>query len=370
MIKIEEIRYYQIRLPLKYVFETSFGKFKYTSSIIVRFKYRDYVGYGEIPVEERPWYSYEDVETALHISRDFLSKAILDREYSSVDEFNRDLNVIRGHNIAKTGHEMAFLDLVAKVVNKPLYKLLGGVRNVISSGVSIGVIGNLNELFRQISIFLDFKYQRIKIKIKPGWDLNVLNAIRREYGDIPLQVDANASYDYNLHRDVLRRFDEFNLLMIEQPLHYDDLYFHSLLQREINTPICLDESIKSFYDVLAALKLNSCRVINVKPARVGGILITKMISDYTERHGIPIWIGGLLETGIGKAHLIATATFSNVKYPSDISGSSRYFEEDIIEPPWTVENGYIKLRDEAGIGVEVLEDKIKKYRIREFILKS
>jgi len=370
MIRIDKIEYYLIRLPLRYIFETSFGRFKYTSSIIVKFSYGDFSGYGEIPVEEGPWYSYETIETALHVSRDFISKIILGKEYNSVEDMYRDISVIRGHNITKTGHEMAFLDLLGKLRKEPLYKLIGGLKDRIEAGVSIGVIGDLNELFKQINTFLDVGYLRIKIKIKPKWDIDVISAIRKYYGDIPLQVDANACYDYNLHSETLHKLDRFDLLMIEQPLHYNDLFYHSKLQKEIKTPICLDESIKSMYYVIAASKLGSCKIINVKPARVGGILETIKINNYTKSIGIPIWIGGLLETGVGKAHLIAAATLDNVKYPSDISGSMRYFEEDIIDPPITVENGYIKVINKPGIGVEVLENRIKKYLVKEFSQKS
>lgn len=367
-IKIDKIIYYHIKMPLKFIFETSFGSFKYNDSIIVEFISNDYRGYGEIPVNEGPWYTYETVKTALHISLDFVSKLILNRLYNSIHDFISSMEMIRGHNMVKGGHEMAFLDLISKIENMPLHKYIGGVKESIESGISIGVINDIDELLRQIGYFLDFGFRRIKIKVKPGWDIKPIKIIRKEYGDVPLQVDANGSFLYDKHHDILLEMDNYDLIMIEQPLNYNDLYEHSLLQSELKTPICLDESIKNIYDAISAVKMDSCKIINIKPPRVGGMMESIKISEYCERNNIPVWIGGLLETGIGKSHLVAIATLSNVKYPSDISGSERYYEEDIIDPPITVKNGYIKVSDKPGIGVEVLEDKLLKYCLKKYCL--
>jgi len=365
MVVIKEIFYYHISMPLKMTFQTSFGETNTHDTIIIKVVSSDLAGYSEIPVNTGPWYSYETITTALHVSLDFIAPRILGADIQDIGEIKDLIKNIRGHEMAKAGHEMAVLDLIAKYENKPLAKLIGGVKSKIEAGVSIGVISDLEKLHREVSRFLDEGYRRIKIKIKPGWDLDPIDMIRREFGKIKLQVDANAAYDLDKHLDVFIDMDRYDLLMLEQPLHYNDLYRHSILRSKISTPICLDESIRDIYDTEAAIALGSCDVINVKPPRVGGLLETIKINNYAEKHDIPIWIGGLLESGIGRGHLVAAATLSNVKYPCDISASNRYYDMDIVEPEWVVEKGYIDVPREAGIGVEVREDRILKYLVRE-----
>jgi O-succinylbenzoate synthase len=362
-LEIARVEVYHVVMKLKEPFETSFGRVVDRHGVLVKVvDSSGCVGWGEAPVDEGPWYSYETVETTLYVYREFLIPKLL--KLGSLEhprEFIEAVEGVRGYRMAKAGIEMALWDLKARLEGKPLYKLLGGVRNYVVSGVSIGVIGDEEALLKAVARFLDEGYKRIKIKIKPGWDVHPVKLIRKEFGNIPLQVDANAAYTL-AHVSVFKELDNYSLLMVEQPLSHEDLHDHAELQRQIKTPICLDESIKSLHDVKAALRLSSCRVINVKPARVGGLHESKQIHDYTMSRGFPIWIGGMLETGIGRGHLVAIATLPNVKYPCDISGSNRYWEEDIVEPPWTVKrDGTIRVPEKPGIGVEVVEERLGKY---------
>ena len=361
-MEVKRVTLYHVVMRLKSPFETSFGKTVDRHCLIVKIEERaGEVGWGESPVDEGPWYSYETVTTAVHVLRDYAVPKLLEkRSIEGPEDFLKISRRVRGHRMAKAGVEMALWDLKAKLDKKPLYKLLGGVKSRIECGISIGIIGDEQRLLKAVGEFLSRGYKRVKIKIKPGWDTRPVELIRREYGEIPLQVDANAAYTLESSR-TLKELDKHNLLMIEQPLDYDDLHDHAVLQSQLETPICLDESIKSIHDVKAAIKLGSCKVINIKPARVGGLTETKLIHDYTLEKGIPVWIGGMLETGIGRAYLVAAATLENVRYPSDIAESSRYWEEDVVEPPWTLEgDGTMKVPERRGIGVEVIEERVER----------
>ncbi len=369
-MKIKSIEVFHIVMELKSKFETSFGATKKRPALILKVTSdSDITGWSEVVAGEGPWYSYETIDTALHVIRDYIIPLIRGKEFNTPEEYIRRVSIIRGHNMAKAGIDMALWDIHAKELNKPLYKVLGGVRDKIESGVSIGIKSSIDELIKTIEYYLDQGYRRIKIKIKPGWDVDVVDVIRKRLGDIPLQVDANAAYTLN-DLPLLKRLDKYNLLMIEQPLHYDDLVEHSILQKYLNTPICLDESIKSLNDARAAYRLGSCMIINLKPGRVSGITESLRIHDFTSMTGIPIWIGGMLETGVGRAYLVSLATLPNVKYPNDISASNRYYEEDVVDPPWTIDDsGYMHTIDKPGIGVEVLEDKLMKYLVRKYVFK-
>ena len=368
MIEIKKITIYHVVMKLKNGFETSFGKTIDRHCVIIRVDSSNgLTGWGEAPVDDGPWYSWETVETTLYVYREFIipllkKNPILDHPSEFLDHVKR----VRGYRIAKAGIEFALWDLYAKLQRKPLYKVLGGVRNEIESGVSIGVIGNMDRLLKLVGYYLERGYRRIKIKIAPGWDIEPVKMIRREYGDIPLQVDANAAYTLD-QASVFKELDKYGLLMIEQPLNHEDLYEHSILQTMIKTPICLDESIKNIYDAQAGYKLGSYKVINIKPARVGGLTETLKINKFAEENNIPTWIGGMLETGIGRAFQVAAATLSSVKYPNDISESTKYYEEDVIEPPWLfTKPGILKPLEKPGIGVEVLEDRLLKYSRKRY----
>ncbi len=362
-MELKKITFYHVVTRLRESFETSFGKTIDRHCVIIAVEDNEgIVGWGEAPVDDGPWYSYETVDTTLYVYKEFIVPLLMKNPVLEKPvDFQELVRKIRGYRMAKAGIEFALWDLYAKENNMPLYKIIGGVRNRVESGISIGVIGDMNALIKAVDKYLERGYRRVKIKIKPGWDIEPVKMIRKEFGDIPLQVDANAGYTL-ADKHVFMELDKYDLLMIEQPLFYEDLYEHSILQSLIKTPLCLDESIRSLHDVMAGAKLGSFRIVNVKPARVGGLLETILIHDYTMRHGIPIWIGGMLETGIGRGFQVAAATLPNVKYPNDISESARYYEEELVEPPWTLnKDGTIAVPEKPGIGVEVLEERVKKY---------
>ena len=317
-------------------------------------------GWAEVPVEEGPWYSYETLATALHVLEDFLIPRLLSAGDVSARGAWGLMECVRGHNMAKAGLEMALWDLEARLEGRPLYEYLGGVRSRIESGVSIGITDSVEALVKEVGRRVEEGYARIKVKIKPGWDVEVVRRLREEFPDVRLQVDANAAYTLRDLRTLLA-LDEFGLEMVEQPLGYEDLADHATLARKLRTPICLDESIRGLPDAKAAYLLGSCEVINIKPSRVGGHLISRAIHDFCLSVGMGCWIGGLLETGVGKAHSVALATLPGITHPNDISASSRYWVEDIVEPEWVQEGGYIEVPRASGIGVSVREDRLEKY---------
>jgi len=370
-MEVRVIDLYHIKMKLAHPFETSFGRQVYRSCILVRVEDESgEEGWAECVAGEGPWYSYETVETAWHIIRDFIAPLVLKNEIRSPANVSKMLSRIRGHNMAKAAVEMAIWDLEAKLQKKPLARLLGGTKDRVDSGVSIGIQKSIEKLLKRIDFFLEQGYKRIKLKIKPGWDVNVISRVRKEYPDILLQVDANAAYTL---RDIntLLDLDKYGLLMIEQPLDYDDLVDHAELQSKLKTPICLDESIKKPEDAVKAYKLGSCRVINIKPGRVGGHHNSIIIHDFCLFAGIGTWIGGMLETGIGRGHLVALASLPGINYPNDISASSRYYTEDIVEPPWTLNHdGTISVPNKPGIGVEVKPDLIEKLTLKKTSLKK
>jgi len=361
LVEIRKVRIRLVEMKLKVPFETSFGRTHVRKAIIVELEGESEVGYGECPAGEDPFYSYETWATAWHIMEDFIVPRVLGREFHTPEELLQALKRIRGHNMAKTGFEEALWDLLGKLEGKSVAKLLGGVKSKIESGVSIGIKKDIETLLRTIGDYLDKGYRRIKIKIKPGWDVEVVRRIRSEFPKIPLMVDANGAYTLD-DMPVFKELDRFGLMMIEQPLSYDDLVDHAELQSKVRTPICLDESISSVSDLKAGLKLGSLRILNIKPARVGGLSVARVMHDICAEKGIPVWCGGMLETGIGRAHNVALASLPNFKLPNDISASDRYYEQDIVEPPFTLNpDGTIDVPKGPGIGVEVLHEVLERY---------
>lgn len=369
-LKINEIKLILIEKELKETFTTSFGPTKKRKIVLVRVKTDDdVIGWGESVAGNGPWFSYETYETVWITLRDFLSKLILKRDIIEPLTTFELFNPIRGHNMAKYALEGAILDAYGKTVGKSLKELVGGVKNEVEVGVSVGIKKTIDELIESIEGYLNEGYKRVKIKIKPGWDVEPLKAIRETFGDIKLQVDANAAYTME-HLETLKKLDDFNLLMIEQPFHYEDLVDHAQLQGILETPICLDESITSIHSAKAAVKLRSGKIINIKPGRVGGVYVAKQIHDLGVKNNMGLWIGGMLETGIGRSFLVALASLPGINYPSDVSASSRYWDRDIVEPEFKLSNdGKIRVPEKPGIGVEVLEDEIDKIKIRELVLK-
>ena len=364
-MKIERIELRLIKMELVSPFTTSMGTEYDVEHIIVRVDCEGITGWGECVAEATPFYSYETVQTAWHILQDFLIPSILGKDIISIDEAIQLNSRVRGHRMAKAGLEAALWDVFAKSKNISLSKMLGGTRKKIDVGVSIGIQSSEKELIKKVGGYLNEGYKRIKIKISPGNDIQYVKALRKEFPDILLQVDANSAYELK-HIDLFKAMDKFNLLLIEQPLGYEDIYDHSKLQRELKTPICLDESIHSLDDTRAAIELDSCRVINIKPGRVGGFTESKLIHNYCASKNIPVWCGGMLESGIGRAGNVALASLPNFTLPGDISASKRYYKEDIVEPEFTVnKDGTMDVPTEPGIGVEVNMKKIEKVTVKK-----
>jgi len=368
-MKVERLELVHLRMPLVHFFETSFGRFYEQETLVVRAESGGATGYGEVPAWATPSYSYETVQTAWHVIRDFLARKLKGQEIAGPGPISEIFSSVRGHNMAKAGIEMAVLDLLARAAGRPMFQVLGGERTEIPTGVSLGVEDRIEDLLGRVERAIERGYQRIKVKIKPGWDVNVLSEIRRRFPVFPLMADANGAYRLS-EADHLKRLDEFNLMMLEQPLDADDYVDHAKLQAQIRTPVCLDESIRSFDDARRALELGACRVINIKPARVGGPYNAKMIHNLARAKGIPVWCGGLLESGVGRAHNVALATLPGFTLPGDIAASDRYYREDIVDPPVTVTSrGTIQVPQGPGIGYNVVEHRLGRYCVRrEYVL--
>jgi len=363
-MKIERIGLRHIQMQLIAPFETSFGVETKVEHLIVRVDAEGLTGWGESPADAAPFYSYETVHTAWHILRDFLIPSALGQNITSIDDVIEQGARVRGHNMAKAGLEFALWDLFAQARGISLSKMLGGTRDKIAVGVSIGIQSSPDELVKRIEGYLREGYRRIKIKIAPGRDVQFTAAARQAFPKILLQVDANSAYTLG-DVETLRALDAYDLLLIEQPLSHDDIFQHSKLQAQLKTPICLDESVHSAADARAAIELKSCRNINIKPGRVSGFAESKKIHDLCAAHQIPVWHGGMLESGIGRAGNVALASLPNFTLPGDISASKRYWVEDIVEPEFTVDaEGMMAVPTEPGIGVRVRMDQLERVTVR------
>lgn len=352
-LNIEGVEIRLIRLPLNEPFETSFGKIDSRLIFLVCLHAQGLRGWGEVVASEEPRYSYETVGTAFHVIKDFFGPALVAEPITGLDELAKRLSSFRGHNMAKAGLELAYMDLLAQVRQQSLSALIGGTFKRVAVGVSLGIQPSVSQLLERVERYLNLGYQRIKLKIKPGWDLDVVAQVRRAHPNILLSVDANSAYTF-ADREHLKKLDDFDLLMIEQPLQNDDLLDHAKLQQLMTTAICLDESIVGQRQAAAALELKSCRIINIKIGRVGGYSEALGIHDSCHSSGIPVWCGGMLESGIGRAHNIALASLKGFTLPGDISASSRYFARDIIQPEVTVApDGTVTVPDTVGLGFEV-----------------
>jgi O-succinylbenzoate synthase len=366
-MKIERVEQYHVAMRLVQPFETSFGREEVVEKVIVAIYAGGLVGYGESPVEPLPLYSYETVETCWHVQRDMLIPLLLGAEVAHASDLPARFARVRGHNMAKAGIEAAVWDLEAQMAGAPLARLLGGVRERVESGVSIGIQPTVGALLERIAEYRAEGYGRIKVKIKPGWDRDVIAAIRGEYPDIRLMADANSAYTLD-DLPLLKALDDFDLLMIEQPLAHDDLLDHAALQRELRTPVCLDESITSPGRAREALALGSCAIINIKPARVGGMTAARAIHDLCQQRHVPVWCGGMLESGIGRAANLAVASLPNFTLPGDISASDRYWEQDIVEPPFVLNaDGTMDVPQGAGIGTAVVRERLEAVTVRKAV---
>jgi o-succinylbenzoate synthase len=369
-VKIERLELRLVKLPLVHFFETSFGRIDDKHFILVRLDGEGATGYGECVAEQDPYYSSETNDTAWHIITDFIAPRLLGTDYAHPRDLFPALKAIRGHNMAKAAVEMAAWDLFAKQRGEPLSGVLGGTRQRIASGVSIGIQPSLDQLAEKVERELAAGYRRIKIKIKPGWDLVPVETLRARFGAIPLMVDANAAYSL-ADADHLAALDRFELMMIEQPLDYDDIADHAVLQRRLKTPICLDESIKTVGIAREAIAAGACRIINIKPGRVGGFGESIRLHDLCASQGIPVWHGGMLESGIGRAANVHLSTLPNFSLPGDIAASKRYFDPDLIEPPIEVAaDGTIGVPTAPGIGVIILADRVEAATLRKLEVRS
>ena len=363
-MKIEAITIRELQMPLKHFFETSFGRTTSRRVVLVTAHCEGVEGWAECVAGEGPFFSYEWIETAWTTIRDFLAPALLGEKIKEAKDSPALMSTVRGHPMAKAALENALWDAEARQKQLPLWKLLGGTRNVIACGVSIGIQDSHDQLMEKIETELAAGYQRIKVKVKPGWDMEVLEKIRKRWPDILLSCDANSAYrpcDF----EHLHKFDEFNLLMIEQPLWDDDIFQHAQLQRELKTSICLDESIRHQRDAQAAIALEACRIINIKVGRVGGFSEAIAVHDLCQAQDIPVWCGGMLETGVGRAHNVALSTLPNFRLPGDVSASKRYWGEDIVEPEIQVSpRGTIPVSKQVGTGYELKKDLIARLTTR------
>jgi o-succinylbenzoate synthase len=364
-MKIKEVILRRLRMKMNFLFKTSFGVISEKEFILVEVKDEEGLsGWGESGALMAPFYNEETVETNWHMLEDFLVPIILGRDIEHPDEVSSLFSPIKRNNMAKAAIEGAVWDLYAKRHDQPLYRMLGGGRMNIEVGVSIGIQKTVDDLLEVIDRHVKEGYKRIKVKIKPGWDVDVIREIRKQFPSVPLMADANSAYRLE-DLPLLKKLDEYDLMMIEQPLASDDIIDHACVQKELATPICLDESINSYDDARKAIQLGSCKIINIKIGRVGGLTEAKRIHDLCAEHDIPVWCGGMLEAGIGRAHNIALTTLSNFTLPGDTAASSRYWKQDIIEPEVTVEDGIIHVPDKPGIGYQPNLDAIHNFTILE-----
>ena len=369
-MRIDAIVLRELHIPLVHPFETSFGVTRNRRILLAEVLSEGLTGWGECTAGERPTFSGESTDTAWQVLMHELAPMLAAESPENGGECPRIFRSVRGNPMAKAALENAIWDLEAQREGLSLSRLLGGVRETIPCGVSLGIQPSIQELMSIIERGLAAGYQRIKLKCKPGWDVEVFERVRNRWPGIMLSCDANSAYRLR-DEDHIVSFDAFDLLMIEQPLWHDDFYFHSVLQKRLNTPICLDESIHNRRDALAAIEMESCKIINIKLGRVGGFSEAIAVHNAALERGIPVWCGGMLESGVGRAHNIALSTLEGFTLPGDVSASARYFAEDIIEPEVTVSaQGEIAVPDTPGRGYEVRADLIERLTVRKETIRA
>jgi o-succinylbenzoate synthase len=364
-MKIDSIILRELHMPLVKPFETSFGVTTERRVLLVELKSEGFTGWAECVAGEHPYFSEETIDTAWLVIAQELAPALAAADPEHGGKCPHIFGQVRGHRMAKAALENAVWDTEAQMQDIPLAQLLGGVRKTIACGVSIGIQPSLEAQLAEVEKEVAAGYQRIKLKCKPGWDVHVFEAVRRRWPDILLSCDANSVYRLR-DADHIVTFDQFNLLMIEQPLWADDFYFHSMLQKRLQTPICLDESIRNRRDALAAIEMESCQIINIKNGRVGGFSEAIAVHNAAQERGIPVWCGGMLETGIGRSHNIALSSLENFTLPGDVSASKRYWQDDVTEPAVEVSAvGEIEVPQTPGRGYEVRTDLIERLTVRK-----
>jgi O-succinylbenzoate synthase len=369
-MRIDSIILREIHMPLVRPFETSFGVTRDRKILLAEVQSEGLTGWGECTAGEHPYFSAESTQTAWAVITQELGPMLATEPVEHGGDCPRIFKRVRGNRMAKAALENAIWDLEAQREGVSLSNLIGGVQETVACGVSLGIQNSIPELMTIIERELAAGYQRIKLKCKPGWDVEVLERVRERWPDILLSVDANSAYKLR-DADHLVTLDEFDLLMIEQPLWHDDFYYHSMLQKRLNTPICLDESIRNRRDALAAIEMESCKIINIKLGRVGGFSEAIAVHNAAHERGIPVWCGGMLESGIGRSHNIALSTLENFTLPGDVSASARYWAEDIIEPAVRVSaTGEIAVPDTPGCGYEVRSDLVEQLTVRKETIRA
>ncbi len=364
-MKIESIAFHHIRMPLVAPFETSFGRETDRESVLVVVHSEGQSGYGECVASHDPGYNYETTGTAIHILKDFVTPLLLGKDIKSAVDFQERVSGIRGHHLAKAGMEMALWDLLGKREGKSLRELLGGKREKVEVGVSIGIQASVQGLVRSVADYVKQGYARVKIKIKPGRDVDDASAVRKEFPNLRLQVDANSVFTLD-DAARLKPLDNLDLLLIEQPLFEDDIWDHHKLQEQFKTPICLDESILSPRHARYAIEMKACRIINIKAGRVGGLSQAVMIHDLCNENRMPVWCGGMLETGVGRASNLALASLPNFVLPGDISASDRYYARDITNERFVLNaDSTIDVPRAAGLGISIDEQALKQFTLSQ-----
>jgi O-succinylbenzoate synthase len=364
-MKIESITLHHVSMPLVSPFETSFGRETDRECILIIIRSEGLTGYGECVASRDPGYNYETTGTAMHILKDFIIPLILGKDVKDAADFQERVSGIRGHHLAKAGVEMALWDLLGKRAGKSLRELLGGVREKVEVGVSIGIQASAPSLVRTAADYVKQGYARVKIKIKPGRDVEDASAVRREFPNLRLQVDANSAFSLN-DIQVLKPLDKLNLLLIEQPLFEDDIWDHHKMQEQFETPICLDESIVSPRHARYAIEMKACRVINIKAGRLGGLSQGVMVHDLCLENKLPVWCGGMLETGFGRASNLALASLPNFILPADVSASDRYYARDITNERFVLNaDSTIDVPGGVGLGVTLDEKALKDFSLAE-----
>jgi o-succinylbenzoate synthase len=358
-MKIESITLHQIELPLLSPFETSFGVEVSRPCILVELQADGIIGWGECVAGDGPWYSYETVGTAWHIIESYLAPLILGHKIGSAAELVARFAAVRGHAMARAAVEAAYWDALGIAEGRSFASMIGAVRDRVAVGVSVGIEKTMEAQLASVAGFVDAGYKRVKLKIKPGWDIEMVRAVRERWPDILLQVDANSAYTL-ADAAIFRAMDDMNLLLIEQPLNHEDIVDHAVLQRQLKTPICLDESIHSPEHCRWALDIDAGRVINIKVGRVGGATAALQIHDMCQARGIPVWCGGMLETNIGRAANLALAALPNFTLPGDISASARYYKDDVATPNFVLNNdSTITVPNQPGCGVQIIPERLQ-----------
>ncbi|HEV2403215.1 MAG TPA: o-succinylbenzoate synthase [Candidatus Saccharimonadales bacterium] len=371
-MRLTKVEIRRVVLPMVRSFETGFGTIDEKETIITKLYTSDgLVGYGESSATIAPIYNHETSYSCFYVQENYIAPQVVGKNFETVEDFKDAYSNIVGHPIARTGMECAFWHLIAQRDNKSLKQLFGGVKDEIPVGEGVGISASTKQTLTDVKRIVDAGYSRVKVKIAPGRDLEILHAVRARFPGIPLTVDANGSYRYDRDVEILRAFDQFNLGMLEQPFASDDICGHARLHRQIKTPICLDESIESLNDAHTAVGLDACQVINIKPGRVGGMLESIAIHDLAAQHDISVWCGGMGETGIGRAFNIAFASKANCRYPADMSPYSFFYKEDLVEDSFVVkDNGCIDVRTTPGLGYRVNDKSIEALTTKKVIVKS